>query len=504
MADVTRGSDTTTSQVQADWTALTATADTGDSTILSYELQWDSGSSGATFTTLVGNPSDDTSTTFTVSSGIVAGTDYQFQVRAINIYGNGAFSSAFTITASDVPDQPDEVVTAVSGTDVTFTWTEPADNSDAVTGYILKLLQSDGTYLEDVSVCDGVALAGTKVCTVAMSVLRASPYLLTYGDTVQAIVAAQNSIGDSAFSEVNTSGATIETVPAQMAAPTIDYSASSLTQITVDWVALTAAEDIGGNTIDTYHLEYSSDAGSTWNTIQGDVGAESTATSGVQTGLTGGNSYVFRVTAHNDHGYGTTSATSTFITGTVPDAPGQATVALQDTTITIAWTAGSDNNDGITAYRVKIEDSSATGQEDTAECDGSDSDIISDLACTFTMATLLDAPYSLVVGDSIIVTVEAYNNYGWSAASIDSDGVLLVQTEPDTPSIPTRDSATTSSSLVVDWTAPATNGASITSYNLYWDAGTSGATFSSLVGEATNSLLLTHTQTSSVVEGSSF
>jgi hypothetical protein len=142
--------------------------------------------------------------------------------------------------------------------------------------------------------------------------------------------------------------------------------------------------------------------------------------------LTGGNDYVFRVSARNAHGHGTASSTVTFTTATAPDAPGTPTVTLTDTTIVITWTAGGDNNDAITAYRVKIEDSTGTGVEDTAECDGSDSDIVSDLSCSFTMTTLLSAPYSLSVGDPIIATVEAMNNYGYGAASADSNGALLV------------------------------------------------------------------------------
>jgi hypothetical protein len=91
----------------------------------------------------------------------------------------------------------------------------------------------------------------------------------------------------------------------------------------------------------------------------------------------------------------------------------------------ISWTAPADNNDAITAYKILIDDSTSTGIEDVAECDGSDSDVISNDACEFTMSTLLDSGYNLVVGDPIIVTVQAYNNYGWGSESADSDGVLL-------------------------------------------------------------------------------
>jgi len=143
-------------------------------------------------------------------------------------------------------------------------------------------------------VCDGVALLATRSCTVSMATLRAVPYSLGYGDVVQAIVAAINGQGTSAYSEVNTSGATMETAPVQMSAPTLDYSSSTLTSLTVNYVALSSDADTGGNTVDTYHLEFSSDSGVTWSTVQGNVGFEDLTLTGTESGsILGGSSYQF-------------------------------------------------------------------------------------------------------------------------------------------------------------------------------------------------------------------
>jgi hypothetical protein len=46
MATPTRGSATSASQIQILWTALTTAAETGSSTILSYNLYWDNGLGG--------------------------------------------------------------------------------------------------------------------------------------------------------------------------------------------------------------------------------------------------------------------------------------------------------------------------------------------------------------------------------------------------------------------------------------------------------------------------
>lgn len=115
MATPTKGSATSASQVQVDWTAITdLTSDSGgtDSTVIqSYNLQWDAGTNGGTWTDLLGVSPLSTVTTYTVSSGIVAGTTYKFQVRARNKYGYGSFSSIASITAALAPSASSSVTT---------------------------------------------------------------------------------------------------------------------------------------------------------------------------------------------------------------------------------------------------------------------------------------------------------------------------------------------------------------------------------------------------------
>lgn len=101
MGQVSRGSTTSTSQIQVDWTPLTSAADTGGSSIVSYRLQWDQGT--ATWTDLAGFTSDYTSTTFTLTSGLASSTDYNFKVSAKNAHGWGAESAAKTIRTSAEP-----------------------------------------------------------------------------------------------------------------------------------------------------------------------------------------------------------------------------------------------------------------------------------------------------------------------------------------------------------------------------------------------------------------
>jgi len=54
-------------------------SDNGDSTILSYSLEWDEGTNGVSWTVLVGLSTASTATTYTLSSGVTTGDEYLLQ-----------------------------------------------------------------------------------------------------------------------------------------------------------------------------------------------------------------------------------------------------------------------------------------------------------------------------------------------------------------------------------------------------------------------------------------
>jgi hypothetical protein len=58
---------------------------------------------------------------------------------------------------------------------------------------------------------------------------------LSVDRVIQARVRAVNADGSGDWSEINTSGATIETLPLVMSQPTFNPIGSSNTQITIDW-----------------------------------------------------------------------------------------------------------------------------------------------------------------------------------------------------------------------------------------------------------------------------
>lgn len=120
------------------------------------------------------------------------------------------------------------------------------------------------------------------------------------------------------------------------------------------------------------------------------------------------------------------------------------------------------------------------------------------------MSTIRASPYSWVLGDPIIARVKAHNERGWSTLSIVGNGAT-VQTKPDTMSPCVRGSDTSESLLHVTWSAPTiTGGASILSYHLQWDKGTSGSIWYDLIGLSPASTALFLKVTTGVTAGQSY
>lgn len=69
-------------------------------------------------------------------------------------------------------------------------------------------------------------------------------------------------------------------------------------------------------------------------------------------------------------------------------------------------------------------------------------------------------------------------------------------------SAPTRNPETSTVQIVVDWDPPTNDGFNeIVSYNLQWDSGTEGETWTNLIGFNTDSLQRTYTVAQGVAYG---
>jgi hypothetical protein len=169
----------------------------------------------------------------------------------------------------------------------------------------------------------------------------------------------------------------------------------------------------------------------------------------------------------------------------------------------VSWTAPYDNAQTITAYKIEVQ-YGTDWSEETAGCDASDATIMSNMYCIIPLSALRATPFDLVYGDLLQARASAYNVYGWGETS-DAAGAQTVRTEPLQMDPPQRGSDTTPSLLHVTWTPPSTDatrgGATITNYNVQWDAGTGGLDWYHLLGQSSDSLDETLEITTAVTGG---
>ena len=186
--------------------------------------------------------------------------------------------------------------------------------------------------------------------------------------------------------------------------------------------------------------------------------------------LTNGTSYTFTVKAHNGLGTSLASPVSTPATPGTPTIPGKPTATRGNKSVTLSWSTSSTNSSAITAYTVTSTPGAKTCAPTT----------LSTPSCT--VATLTN-------GTPYFFTVKAKNAVGTSPASAAST-LIVPAAVPTAPAKPTVVNG--NKTVTVSWTAPATNGTTITSYTVTSSPGAktcspaSLATLKCAIGTLTN------------------
>jgi hypothetical protein len=370
---------------------------------------------------------------------------------------------------------------------------------------------SGGAFERDLTDCDGstAAIMGVRSCSIPVSALTAAPFSLTAGDLVVAKVQAHNARGWGPYSNENTVGAIVTTVPYAMAAPVRDGSATDTAQITVTWGAL-GQPDNGMSAIFSYHLQWDAGSSGTW---WAEVIGESTdyllTHFTVTSDVIAGAWYGFRVRARNSIGWGPWSSTASVQAATKPSQMAAVTSSIDAASggVYVRFTAPCSNADPISAYKFEVAALGGSWSEVSAGCVGSSPLVVAAASCTIPMSALRSAPFSLVYGQLIQIRASALNTYGWSAPS-DGAGALTVRTEPAQMAAPVRGSSTGSTLLRLEWaaltTAAATGGSVVTSYDFQWDRGTGGLDWSHLLGYSSPSLATAAEITDGVVAGGAY
>ena len=71
--------------------------------------------------------------------------------------------------------------------------------------------------------------------------------------------------------------------------------------------------------------------------------------------------------------------------------------------------------------------------EQLLHCDGKDQTIKANQFCLIPMPVLRDAPYSLVLSNPVVVTIEGYNIIGYSVPSVKNTAGAVIRTQPLVP-----------------------------------------------------------------------
>ena len=368
-------------------------------------------------------------------------------------------------TANAAPGRPTGLtVTANGSTRIDLSWNVPSnDGGVAIIGYKIEV-SSDGSNWSGL-----VADTGTTAATYSHTGLSS-------GATRYYRVSAINSVGTGAASEV-ASATAADTVPGR---PTgLTATANGSTRIDLSWTAPVIA---GGVPIDGYKIEVSSN-GSNWSGLVADTGNTDTTYS--HTGLSGGNTRHYRVSAINSVGTGAASEVASATTpDAAPGAPTNLTLTVRSDRIDLAWTApAKDGGTYITGYVVEISSDGGLNWPSSIVVEG-----------RYVVPTTFSHT-GLSLGDTRHYRVLATNSLGNGPASNVAHGT----TATVTPAAPTRLTATAKNGptrIELSWTAPADNGGvAIIGYKI--EVSSDGSNWSDLVADTgTTAITYSHTDLS--------
>jgi hypothetical protein len=127
--------------------------------------------------------------------------------------------------------------------------------------------------------------------------------------------------------------------------------------------------------------------------------------------LVPGTTYGFKVQSRNEFGYSDDSKVFYILCATVPDPPTAPSTVTIASDVTVSWEEPKNNGSPITRYKVFLRSESGSYIEETNYC-ASTSTTVTDRTCTMPLLTLIEAPYSLSLGDSVYAKIIAVNFYG--------------------------------------------------------------------------------------------
>ena len=399
------------------------------------------------------------SCTFTGPNLLTNGDSYTFTVTGTNADGTGAASApSNSVTPSEAPSAPTDVVATAGNQTATVTWVDGASNGSPTASYTVTATDTSSPALDPND--GGETCTYTVVSPEVDSCTFAGTNLLANGDSYTFAVTGTNNDGTSSPSAPS-NGVTPSTVPD---APTNVAATPGNDTATVTW---TPGFD-EGSTVSTYTVT-ATDTSSSPNDPQDgnetctytvvDPEVDSCTFSNLNA-LTNGDSYTFTVAGTNADGTGAASAPSNSVTpSAVPDAPTNVVATAGNKTATVTWTDGSSEGSPTASYTVTATDTSSPALDPN---DGGET-------CTYTVVSpevdscTFTSPNLLANGDSYTFSVTGTNGDGTGAASAPSNSV----TPSTVPDAPTHVTATAGiQTATVSWTPGFNEGSTTASYTV--------------------------------------
>ena len=405
---------TATAGNQSASVTFTPPGSNGGATITGYTVTATDSTNAAGDTTQGGTASP------IVVNGLNNGDSYTFIVAATNSVGTGAASGpSNAVVPVTVPDAPAAPTATAGNTQATVTWTVPYDEGSAITGYVIT------PYIG--------ATAQTPI-DLGPDVTTANITGLTNGTAYTFTVAATNGVGTGVASAAS-NAVTPVTVPD---APVVGTATAGNTQASLSFT-LDGGNPTEGSPITSYTV--------TATDLSNALGTQSqsgTASPITVSGLTNGDVYTLSVTATNAVGTSAPSAGSNdVVPATVPNAPAAPTVTAGNKSVTVDWTAPSNEGQPISGY-VLTPYIGATAQP------------------AINLGNVLtDQVTGLTNGTAYTFTVAATNDLGTGLASPASVPVTPV-TVPDAPVIESALAGNAQAALT--WSTPDDEGSAITGY----------------------------------------
>ena len=381
--------------------------------------------------------------TTTTLSGLTNGTPYQVRVAATNAIGDSPLSDSATATPATTPDAPDAPTLTVKNKSLGVSWSAPAGNGAAITDYDVQYRAC--TKSADLTCASSPSWGSWTNHSHTGTATTATISSLTNGTAYQVQVQAKNSVGAGAWS----SSAKATPVPQPPDAPSAPTVTVWNKELRLSWTA----PSINGSAITDYDVQYractatplSCTTSPTWGSwTEWNASNTSTGTTATVTGLTNDTAYQVQVRAGAGAGDGAWSA-STKATPTAqrPSRPGAPTLTYGNASLSVAWTAPSDNGAAITGYRVRRCDNSL-------DCRVINNWRPTDITGTGTSTMLT----GLTNGTTYQVQVRATNRVGPSPFSLSAEEKpYTVPSAPDAPTLTVQSAA-----LAVSWQAPTSDG----------------------------------------------